>query len=403
MTDYTRTLLKASVANMVSGEIPDTNLSEICDRAVRDVLSRVDLRSSIRSTDLVPRMIREQYEYQCPSDMKGYKIIDVKPQIGRGKYYTWSWVTAEEFDRNKADMLYDLLGDPKKEIYYGERNSGLIAFNENDMLRKLMISKIGDNENVTISTMEDSDEWEAYGDTDTVDLDSDNYVTGDASLRWDINADGGTTAGVYSDEIEFDIEDYVNNGQIFVWAYIPDTDDLTNFILRIGKDSSNYYGITVTTNNEGNTFNTGWNLLRFNMADKTTTGTIADYDMEYVALFITKDAGKVSESGYLFNRLQIGLGSYHKVVYYSKYLWKSNTGTRKENSTADTDILIADADEIRLIEQRCAYLGEKYLKNHNEAKLWEVSYAEAENGYQLFHTSQALTMTNTYYEYGNLQ
>ena len=84
---YSRTNLKATVANMVSGEIPDANLSEICNRAVREVVSRVDLRSSIRSTPLAPNLIQQQYEYQCPADLKGISIIDIKPQIGRGRYY----------------------------------------------------------------------------------------------------------------------------------------------------------------------------------------------------------------------------------------------------------------------------------------------------------------------------
>jgi hypothetical protein len=397
---YTLANLRTTVKNIISGDLSDTVFLEIANRSVRDLISRVDLRSSIRTTSLVPNMVRLQYEYQCPSDMKGINVIDIKPLKDRSTYLDWKIVTREEFDRNKATSIINTDGEFSS--YYSEQNSGFISFSDSDEIRKLLITNIAPDEGVTLDTMESITNWDAYGDVDTVEL-SRQSVTGDGSVMFDINSDGGTTAGVSNDNLVLDIDGYTEDGQIFTWIYISDTSDITNFIIKIGTDSSNYYSVTATTNNEGSTWQSGWNLLRFNLSSKTTTGTVTATSITYMALYMTKDAGKTDETGYKFSKVMITKGDYYDVIYYSKYLWKNSSGTRLENATDDTDVLIADTDEIRLIETRTAMWAEKYLKNHNEARLLEESYNHMENGYQMFNPSQALTMITTYFDYGNIR
>src|SRR5690606_1938634 len=122
------------------------------------------------------------------------------------------------------------------------------------------------------------------------------------SLEFDIDASGGTTAGVsLTDGPAIDITDYVTDGSLFCWVYIVDITDITNYIARIGSDSSNYYSMTATLTSEGLAFQNGWNLLRFDFNGKTTTGTPDDENCDYRAIYMTKDAGKVSETGYRFD------------------------------------------------------------------------------------------------------
>jgi len=387
MGNYTAATLKTSIKNMVSADFSDAVFLEVSNRAVREVCSRVDLRSSIRRTSLVPNMLLEQYEYQCPSDLKINSVIDIQPKTGRKLTSSWRLTTMEEFDRTKAEMITD-------------DSLGLISLGDSNQIRKILISNIYSDDQTLIDDMETSANWTKYGDTDTVG-ESTNRVVGDESLSYNIDATGGTTAGVYNDDISVDLTNYRNDGQIYVWAYLSSETDVTNFKIRIGTAAA-YYEITVTTNNEGTAFQEGWNLLRFDLEDKTETGTVAYAACTYALLFMTKDSGKVSETGYLFNYLTVGVGSFYDVVYYSKYLWKTSGSVRIENSTTTTDILIADTDEIRLIESRTAMLMETYLKNHSESQLWEKKYGEIENGYQMANTSQALIMTTIYADYGNL-
>jgi hypothetical protein len=56
------------------------------------------------------------------------------------------------------------------------------------------------------------------------------------------------------------------------------------------------------------------------MANKATTGTPVPTAIDYCALYMTKDSGKISETDYRFNNLIIGNGTSYNVVYYSKYM-----------------------------------------------------------------------------------
>jgi hypothetical protein len=207
-------------------------------------------------------------------------------------------------------------------------------------------------------------DWVVFGDGTNLTRDTENYVKGNASLNWDISAAGGTTAGIQNSLLDdFDISDYAGNGSAFVWAYITSATNLTNFILRIGNDSSNYYAITITATNEGTAFEAGWNLLRFDMVNKAETGAVDKTTCDYVALYMTKAAGKISETDYRFDNLVLKIGDHFNVVYYSKYGWQSNAGVWLENSTADTDLVNCDTDEYGLIIAKYAELCEQHLKN----------------------------------------
>jgi hypothetical protein len=276
----------------------------------------------------------------------------------------------------------------------------LVAIAERDFVRKLYISRPIDDSGFTIDALDSVGSWVAFGDGTNITKDSSNYVKGSASLNWDINASGGTTAGIANSSLDsFDISSYLSEGTVFVWAYITSTTGLTNFILRIGSSSSAYYYITVTTNSEGNAFEAGWNLLRFAMANKSTSGSPTDTAITYVAIYMTKAATKISETDYRFDNLIIKIGEHHDVWYYSAYGWQSSTGTYLENSTDDTDLLNAELDEYALIKEKMAELGEQYLKNYKESDRHALRYKEKMVNYKLFNPSEALILTQTYYDY----
>lgn len=404
MPNYTQANINSSVANMVSGSYTAAVFLEVANRAVRDVLLEVDLRSSIRKSALTPNLFDNVYQYTCPTDMKSNCIIDVANQINRGVSDDWRLTTIEEFDRLKQSNVYDIpLDIVSNNIVYDNFNmkTGLIAFGEDDMVRKLNISKLVDDDNLVIDSLDSVGTWVAFGDAENLTADTSNVVEGTSCINWDIDASGGTTAGIYNASLttSVDISEYLTTGSVFAWVYLSDSDDVTNFIVRLGSDSSNYYAITITTTNEGTSFETGWNLLRFDMEDKATTGTPDDDAIDYCAIYMTKDSGKVSETDFRFDNISIKNGVNFNVVYYSKYLWQSNAGVRLENATATTDYIMADADEMNLIEMKIAAYIERYLKNYNQMKDWEERYEKAKLQYQLENPSQKMVMTNTYKDY----
>jgi len=392
MPTYTYATLKNSVSSKIQGRVGnllnDGTIIYCFNSAARKLFTKIDLRSAKRKSSLSPNLFNDIYDYNCPSDLKGIKVIDIIPQINRSRYLEWVLTTPEEFDRHK---------DWEKTLF---------CVWDNDFVRRLRISAIADmtNTDLTISELDSltsgGGTWAGYGDAENLRVDSDNYVKGNASINWDISNAGGTTAGIYNDDLdEFDLSDYIYSGSVFIWVYITDSTNITNFILRIGSSASAYYTKTITTNNEGVSFYDGWNLLRFDLYTATTSGSPVATTCNYVALYMTKDAGKVSETDYRFDWLVVKRGAIHDVLYYTKYPWQTSGGTYLENATAVTDKLNADTEEFDLLVTECTIEALQELGDYNEAAILKKLQDEDIKNYIMNYPSEAKLLINTYHEF----
>jgi len=396
---YTHTELLAEIATMLSGKITDANGLLLANRAVRYVVGDIDLRSCKRSAALSPGLLNEIYEYSAASDMKGTQVIDVRPQIKRGRFDYWRKTSPQYFDQRKNSGSVDEAGDPitlnNDEDYTGDN---LLAVRDENFARVLLLSRPVSDSEITVSNLDSLGDWEAFGDATNVTKDADNYVKGSASLNFDINADGGATAGLQNTALDtYDLSDYLTEGSFFVWAYLSDATDVTNFIIRLGNDSSNYYYMTVTTDSAGNAFAAGWNLLRFAMSGKTETGTVDDDACDYAVIYMTKDTGKISETDYRFDHIIGKVGNHYNVIFYSRYGWYTNAGARIENSTTGTDLLTVDTDEVALIEYKMAELAEQHLRNKTGADVFKKEYELMRARYTQVNPSEALLEIEDYY------
>lgn len=396
--NFVQSELNTEVTAVVSGTFTATNFLTVANRAVRAVMSEIDLRSSKRSSALSPNLFDDSFQYTLPSDIKGDKIIDIKPQLNRGRFDDWVLTTPEEFDRMKRREQTNSAGD-RVELRGGDwLGDNLISISRDDLVNKLLISRPIDDTQTIIDSLDSVGDWEGFGDGDNLTADNTNVVKGSASINWDINADGGTTAGIVNDSLtDFDVSLYKTNGSIFVWAYVSSATDLTNFIILIGSSSSAYYKITVTTDNAGASFVAGWNLLRFDFINKSTTGTPTDDETDYVALYMTKDSGKVSETDYRFDHIIMKLGDHYNVQYYSRFPWQSSTGSYLEDATTTTDVLNVETDEYNLIILKTSEFMEEFLNNFKEADRLGRQYEFKKAEYIQTNPSQALVTETTYY------
>lgn len=360
--------------------------NDLMNQAAREVADEIDLRSLRRKASLSPKLFDEIYDYSAPSDLMAYKIIDIRPQVRRTRDTEWSLVPSEEFDRLKPDNA--------------------IAIDDFNATRRLKIAGVLDDKTKVIAELDSLSSgggtWQLFGDGENLTVDSDNYVRGAGSINWDISSAGGTTAGIQNQSLNsFDLDDdYLGgNGAAFVWAYINSTTDLTNFILRLGSDTSNYHSKTITAQHDGTAFVAGWNLLRFDLTSLTDTGTPDDDAITYCALYMTKAAGKVSETDYRFDYLVLKKGEIHEVHYYSKYPWQNSSGTYLENSTDDSDLLNGDTDEFQLYILKGISLAGAEVGEDNIADKAERKYKQKMREYQKRNPSEAKIMTSEYYDY----
>ena len=301
------------------------------NRAARVVTSEVDLRSTKRNSLLASNLFDDVYSYAAPSDLKSDALIDLIPQVNRDTDFRLELVSEQEFDMKKTIK------------------SNVVAVATDELVKRIMFSGNVDDTVLTPATLDsltaDGGTWILFGDATAVAADTTNYVKGGGSVKFDL-VGSGTTAGISNVGLTaFDITDYINNGSVFVWVYINSTTNLTDFIIRVGNDiTANYYTQTITTTNESTAFVNGWNLLRFDFASMTQTGTVTATTCDSIALYMTKTSGK-SDDGYRVDDISIHTGQIHSVLYYSRYPWQSSAGTFLENSTATTDLLNAETDE----------------------------------------------------------
>lgn len=385
---YTRANLKSRLNAGIFGKIGMlTSSEETMNSAVRQVLSEIDLRSSQRSASLQPKLFEDVFSYSAPTDLKGYKIIDVPPQL-KVNNREWFLVPGEEFRR------------------FQERKNDMIAVDDYNGIRRILLStQLSDTQKliaVLDSSASGGGTWAAFGDAENITYDSANVLRGAKSLNFDISSAGGTTAGIKNtglNSIDID-EDFLDGeGSLFAFVYLSNADDITNFILRIGSSESDYSQKTITTTHEGAAFATGWNLLRFDLTNLTTVGSPNNDEIDYVAIYMTKSASKVSQTDFRFNYIILRKGKIHELRYYSKYLWQSSAGAYKENSTDDGDLIVVDTDEMELIIEKAKTLGAEETKDFDVNKIYKENYKEMKENYILNNPSQAMIMTSEYHNY----
>lgn len=384
---YTRADLKQAINAGIQGRIGMlVSSDEVCNSAVRQVLNTIDTTSSRRKYQLSPAIYNDVYDFAAPSDLKGNAIIDIPAQAKRNGQ-EFFLIPTEEFDRVK------------------EKRSGYIAVDDHDGEKRLRITLDLNDSAVVVSEMDSTTSgggtWAVYGTAENIIEDSDDYVMGNASLGFSIGASVGTTAGLYNESLNsFSIADYMQgNGSFFVWARLSDKTDVTDFVLRIGSDDSNYYRKAVTATHEGTSFCDGWQLLRFDLSSVITIGSPDPDACSYIALYMTKTTGKVSQTGYKFDYAVLRKGVIHDVVYYSKYGWTSSVGAYKENSTSDTDFLVADTDEYELIKKKAIEIALSEVDEDEKAKLRSREFVEMAKQYISVNPSEAKIMTQEYHDF----
>jgi hypothetical protein len=382
---YTRTQLLSDISAGIRGKIGMISSQEdFVNRVVREVNNDIAIRSTRRKASLSPEMFPGIYQYACPTDLRDFRIIDIPAQAKRYDK-SFGLVPSEQFAVN-----------PQK---------GDIAIDDYNGVRTLLINSQVSTDSVVISSLETTTSgggtWTAVGDAENVHDDADDYIKGAGSVAWDIGAGATTTAGIENTGLDtVDITDFLGgHSSVFVWVRINSTTNLTNFILKLGTDSSNYYSKTVTARHDGNAFQSGWNLLRFALTSLTETGIVTDDTINFASIYMTKSAAKISETDYKFNNLVVMRGVIHEIEYYSKYGWQNTSGTYLENSTDALDYIVCDTSEYDLILKHGIRRGMRFTNfSGEEIKDADNEYADALRVYGSQNPDESQLMVSTYHQ-----
>ena len=313
------------------------NVYNLIQRAAKNVLLKTDPPDTIRISQITNAVHNDIYDYSAPSDLKENAILDIRPQIGRLSSQKMTQRGLESFDFKKGRQTFAV-----------QYNSG-----EKSLRMSVAISPAP----VTIHDMNsitDNGTWAAGGDATNLTQDKLNYIKGNASLNFDLTGAAVTGYIENSTMTAIDLEDQDEIGQIFVRVYIPDTSIITNFILRWGSSTVNYWLDTVTSPHDQSEFKTGWNILRFdwNGATENVAGAVDPSAINYLRLTVTVSVA-TAETDLRVDDISCSAGKIWEIMYYSECPFRTTAGTWITAITDDTDLINLDEDGYNLLVAEC--------------------------------------------------
>lgn len=390
MFTYTRTLLKQRVNAGIKGKIDMLlDVDETLNDAAREVVADCHLRSSRRQSVLASNLFEDVHRFPCPEDTDGYSVIDFLANDESVSDDGFFLVPTEEFRRRKNS------------------ESNIFALDYVDNLKTLLLKvNLPNDSSQTISALDsltaDGGTWQAYAGGENIRIDTASNVEGAGMIGYDINNVSESNAGIVNNSLNpIDISTFVSNrGSIFVWAIVPNPENINNFTIQIGQDVSNYYQMTTTTAHSGNAIVAGKNLLRFDFASAQIVGSVDTSACTFVRLFQNKETSKVNQDGFGFDYIVMKTGESYSVKYQSKYPWvDAVTGAWKQESDDDLDLLVADADEFKLFRLKATELAAEEVEDYTVSQLMAQKYEQAKMAYEKLNPSEVKIMTDQYHNY----
>lgn len=355
------------------------NFNGVVNRAGKELMTDLDPMETVRIAQIQNAIYDKVYDYVLPTDVKGNKIIDIRPQVNRQTNDSFFQEYSKEFDQYKSNNKF--------EVRY---NSGVKTLR----LSKNVKPGIMLNDCNGIST---NGAWAVGNDAENLSQDKLYKISGSASLKFDL--DGSTTDGYLENSTmdSKDLSDYENIGAIFMWVYIPDTSIMTSIDLRWGNDSSNYWNSTETTGSNSD-FETGWNLIRFDWNGATETGSPDSSAIDYLRATINYDG--TTDTDLRIDNIMSKLGDIYELEYYSKYLFKDSSGNWIESITDDSDIVNLDVDSYNILTYKCAEISASQMQGESSSfdlSVYSDKYSSAVSKYKRTYKSQVQKPIETYY------
>ena len=359
-----------------------TNIDRLIESAARAVLLDCDPPGTKRISDISNALFDDVYRYAIPSDLKGNKIIDIRPQASRALSDTAYQTYQKDFDLRKAV------------------EDGTLSMEEDDGTRYLLIDKPV-NGGLLLNEMESATAngtWTVTG-GGTLSADTVYAVTGGAALKISTLATGNALSNTTMTAV--DLTDHVENASIFVWVYLPTSTDvtrLTNVILRWGSDlTANYYEDTQTSNFDSTAFRVGWNLIQFDWLSTGLTGspTATAYDSIRLTFTTTGALTNVRVDS-IYSRLP----SIYEIVYYSKALFRTSASAWSVNITNNNDTINLDDDGIPVLEAKCFELAAQQRGGKDatpDINYWGREYQMRKKTFNQQYPSESLRPKSYYY------
>lgn len=372
------------VHGTTTNKIP--NIYGTISRAARALLLDVDPKETQRIVSL-SQVFNNVFDYASPVDLKGDKMIDLRPQAGRKPGDIFFQDYAQTFDSQKSVNFANAL--------YTQWNTGV---------KTLRIEAPTLTSPVVVTDTSTLTGWTVTAGAQNISLDTTNNVAGGGAITFDLAAGSATGSIQISTLSQIDLTTRVNIDTEFFWVYLPTAASITNLILRWGSDiTANYYTYTVTTTQQGTAFQNGWNLIAMPWVAATKVGTPVATAYDSVQLTVTYNS--TLQTGVKFCNLTSNTGYIFEAQYYSKFLFRNpSTNAFQEtvvDGTDDNKIINLDTESYNLLFNKAAFFVFQGLQGADaqyDATFYDSEYTKALATYKAQNPSENMKKGETYYK-----
>jgi len=307
------------LGNYTTGQNGDQNKIRAINRSIELVKQKLGLPSDEVSQSIL--FNEDQNYYDCSSDFVetlGIYFNDDNNNVSANEWRYLAW-----------PQLRRMMGQATNKRY----------FSYYPVNGKNQIIMFGSNLKGTQTKESFDTEWIAGGDASNLTLDSNQKKEGAYSNNFDITNSSGE-ATITKTGLIYDVRElHEKQGYWKVWAYLSST-EIDSISIEYGTDSSNYYTITSTTQDDGTALATGWNKIGFSTDAAVMTGSPDNTSITYVKIIYDLGAAFTSATDFRLDWLMWTFPDLIDHVYYSAIKGTDTTGaTSKTQLTELSDIL----------------------------------------------------------------
>lgn len=373
------------------------NFNGLVMRAASDVLLRVDAQETKRIVETSP-VFNGVWDYPIPVDLKGNRIIDLRPQFTRYPGDIWVQDYNQAFDLLKGTNSLGQLGSSQP----------MFTMNYNQGVRSMRINSPNLQAGAVInsaSIISGNGTWSAGGNASNLQTDNVNWLVAGGSLSFDLAAGAPGSTGYLENSTmtPLDLTNNLNQAVQFLYTFFPIASNFSSVQLRFGSSASNYYQINATMTQEDTAFEDAWNLLDYPWLGATVVGSPNVASISYCRVTWTYDG--TAQTAVRLNNITSTLGRVLQLEYYSKYLFSDSvTGAFKEQPTTDSDYINLDLEARMIFFNRCMFLASQQVQGADsnvDMDFYNRAYEDGIRQYKTMYRSEVQKPQSYYYPMPN--
>jgi len=382
---YSVNQLKSELTGIFHGTSLDQvqGLDAVIERAARQLLIDLDPQETKRTIPLASQVFTNVWDYPCPPDLKGNRIIDIKPQVHRCSQNVTPQYFNADFDRLKQNGFHRQMS----------------TLDYNSMIRTLRLNlpqlppgeQLGDFNELT--------NWGVTDDAGNLSIDNINYVKHGSSIKFDLSGATGNGTVLYNIISPIDLSKYLNQSSFFVWVYLPTASNFNGIGLGWGSSQSDVYIQIVTSTQQNTAFVNGWNLLQFNWLGATTQGNPDPTKISGIGLFFNYAN---AQTAVRVGSISCQLGAIYNIEYYSDCVFRDAiTGAFQSLITDDSNLINLGTEAVNLMLNKTVVFAAQQIQGFNatlsDLPFYEGEYEKGLALYKSMYKSEVMKPRTNYY------